>query len=338
MRDDHLDHFHSQDNIQTGDLTTVIVGEELKNLCFDLIRADNVAGMLALAPAHQNFNENTLRELFECLGKFASPEMLPIIRSMEISPSSLWSYVKPLFRGTANSNNTRLLEYLTNRDTFDTVFSGRYTYHDIGDIFVPEVLRNGNHEMLDMMSRWIEQDVKKKKPRPYLVSAETISATSHDFYREQLLLGLWKKVPKRCWNNHRWKNALMNVASATCSARLAQFLLEQHIPVDWRPSKACSTALLHAVRKTSAAAANLAKTLLFNGANTMVIVQRSVYDREIKGIRSTVVEAQVSKEKGAQQISQWLGVTWDELVAQVEKERQQPTDANDDTKARQDGT
>ena len=78
----------------------------------------------------------------------------------------------------------------------------------------------------------------------------------------------------------------------------------------------CFTSLLHATKKDTAEAADLAKLLLFNGASTVVPVGNPSGRSKIP-----FVDYHVSKGKGAQKISRWLGVTWDELAAQAQKAR-----------------
>jgi hypothetical protein len=327
MRDDHLDHSHSQDHLQTYHDVLGLDEEDLKNVCLDLVRADDVAGMKTLVTANKIKGRDTIKGLIECAAQSASPEMLTILGTLD-TPSSRLIWL--LVRGVVDGNNLHLFEYvlgLSERELSSMFFRSYVSKAQI-EVQLGEVMAKGSHEMLDVMCKWIEEDILKGKKRAYLVSAQMISATTGDTYREHMLLRLWRKVPKRSWNDSNWKNALINVASTTCSVELAEFLLEQHVPVDWRPSTVCSTPLLHATRKTSAGAANLAKLLLFNGANTIV----EVGNPERPEI-NPVVKVQVSKGKGAQQISKWLGVTWDELVVQAEKARQHSADLNTEMEA-----
>jgi hypothetical protein len=331
MRDDHLDHFHVQKKPETGDLVLISDEEELKNLYLDLIRADDVAGMRALATSYKFKNKGDAREFFKRAGQCMSPEMLLVLDgryefSHSISGdawSKLTSFTIPILHGvTNNNNNKRLFEYVltTSMETLGPILGTDYM--DYVRPMLHKVMGKGNHEMLEVMCRWIEQDILKGTKRAYLVSPAMISATTDDMYREQILLSLWRKVPKRVWDSANWKNALPNVACTTCSTRLAEYLLEQNVPVDWRVGgEKHSTALLHASRKTSAAAANLVKLLLFKGANTTVQMERLGEDGTSRGVK-----VDVSKEKGAQQISKWLGAPWDELVAQAERARQHPAD------------
>jgi hypothetical protein len=332
MRDDHLDHFHFQDPLQTYKGISGLDEEDLKSVCFDLVRADDVAGMRTVVTANKIEDQDTIRSLIECAAQSASPEMLTILEPLEKQGFGLAKY---LFRGVADGNNQHLFEYILGLSGKEFMSMFQNVYHDSSswqitkEIGLVEVMAKGNHEMLDIMCKWVEQDLSRGKLRPYLASAKMISATTGDKYRQQILLGLWRKVPRTSWNDSSWKNALMNVASTTCSVELAEFLLAQQVPVDWRRSKVSLTPLLHATKKTSAAAADLAKLLLFKGAKTMV---------QVGDYRVPNVEVQASKGEGAQQISKWLGVTWDELVAQAEKARQHSADLNTEAEAGRDGT
>jgi hypothetical protein len=110
-----------------------------------------------------------------------------------------------------------------------------------------------------------------------------------------------------------------NVASTTCSTELAKFLIDQGVPVDWRNSKAAVTPLVHAARKTGARAADLVRLLLLNGADSVVdIAKREPHS-------TVLIESQidVSEQKGAREISKWLGVTFNELVVQAKKAREE---------------
>jgi hypothetical protein len=113
-------------------------------------------------------------------------------------------------------------------------------------------------------------------------------------------------------------NALRAVAETTCSVVLAKALLECGADVDFTRSQKMTerTPLYMAATKTTAEAAELMKLLLLYGAdpNISYKVRRS---REHKSgeIRTP------SMERGAQNISKWLGMTWDQLVKWAEEER-----------------
>jgi hypothetical protein len=210
-----------------------------------------------------------------------------------------------------------MLEYIlfSNRDDWPTKL--RNNSHWFRDQGLAEVLAKANDEMLDVFCRWIAQDLLQEKTTPYLVRPDMIAATAGDVYREHLLLGLWRKVPCSWWTKNNWKNALINVASTTCSTELATFLVDQGVPVDWRNSKAAPTPLVHAARKTDARAAELVRLLLLNGADSVVDIGKRHKGHFIES------RIDVSEQKGAREISKWLGVTFDELVVQAKKAREE---------------
>ncbi|KAH7397039.1 hypothetical protein DE146DRAFT_764416 [Phaeosphaeria sp. MPI-PUGE-AT-0046c] len=147
-----------------------------------------------------------------------------------------------------------------------------------------------------------------------------MTSTAGDVYRERIVLGLWEKVPCAWWAKNTWKNAITHVASTTCSVELAKFLIDQGMPVDWGMGKSVPTPLVHAARKTNAKAAELVKLILFNGANDVVETPQGGRNEKNKYILGlSTFKIRISEEKGARQISKWLGVTFEELVAQARK-------------------
>lgn len=98
-----------------------------------------------------------------------------------------------------------------------------------------------------------------------------------------------------------FNDVLVGLAEKNCSIDIAGFLLRNGADVNTRGSQGGPqkrTALYSAVRKKTAEAAQLAKFLLESGADP-----------------SAKVRGRTAGElPGAQNISKWLGMTWDELV------------------------
>ena len=117
------------------------------------------------------------------------------------------------------------------------------------------------------------------------------------------------------WGNIYLGDALVNVASTTCSVKLAEFLVKGGAKVDHRRSPRYPTPLNHAARQTTAGAAEMMKFLLFYGA-----------DPEAKpsgaSLRIRYGSLRIRDEKGAKGISKWLGMSWEELVTKAKEERQ----------------
>ncbi|KAK9780358.1 hypothetical protein SCAR479_02995 [Seiridium cardinale] len=92
---------------------------------------------------------------------------------------------------------------------------------------------------------------------------------------------------------------LLNIAKSSCSAVLAEEVLDLGAPVNypWGFKKTGPTAIAIVARKTSEEAARLIRILVLRGADTSSRRHRR----------------DLATEKGAEQILTWLGLTWDEL-------------------------
>lgn len=94
---------------------------------------------------------------------------------------------------------------------------------------------------------------------------------------------------------------LKDVGSQNCSIEIAKYLLKNGADVNTRgssPSEIFATPLYIAAQKPSKEAAEFAKLLLESGANPFLKVGGRL----------------AGEQRGARNISKWLGVTWDELV------------------------
>jgi hypothetical protein len=318
MRDEHLERFHSH-----SDLLPIVQFEkldevDLKNVCLDLVKADDVSKIRELIAAGKIDAGFKNRALIACAAQYASPEMI----------KTLWTHIKGwMFRDdlfakllvpeAVAGNNSEMLEFILHSDKNDWPSEVYNSFDYLRSRGLVEVLAKGNDEMLNVFCKCVAQDTLQKKNTRYLVRPDMIAATAGDVYREHILLGIWRRVPCSWWTENYWKNAMISVATTTCSTELAKFLIDQGVPVNWRNSRAAPTPLVHAARKTDARAAELVRLLLLNGADSVVdIVKRHKTD----SIKSQI---DVSEQKGAREISKWLGVTFDELVVQAKKAREQ---------------
>jgi hypothetical protein len=332
MRDEHLKWFHNHSDILPNERFEEFDEVDFKNVCLDLIKADDVSKIGELAEANMFSAKSCLHDLITCAAQYASPDMMKILLNQG-ALHNIWtlylfesSFSKLLLPETLAGNNSKMLEYLlhTNSKDWDVDYAPRVRL--ARERGLADVLAGANDEMLDIFCTWVGQDLLRKKTTSYLVSSSMIAATSGDVYREQILLGLWKKVPRFWWAKTSWKNAILNVASTTCSVELAKFLIDQGVPVNWRIHEAAPTSLVHAARKTNSEAAELVRLLLFSGADTVVkIAKRGYSSKSLFGNDEDWVKSQfyISEENGARQISKWLGVTFEELVAQAKKTREE---------------
>lgn len=106
---------------------------------------------------------------------------------------------------------------------------------------------------------------------------------------------------------------LCYVAESCCSVDLAKELLSYGTDINYNGSysriSAYRTPLHRALRKSSPGTAEMARFLLYRGADPDRTTSRAG-DKWIKD------------EVGAVEISKWLGVTWDELVHKVKEDRE----------------
>ena len=131
-------------------------------------------------------------------------------------------------------------------------------------------------------------------------------------YMEQFVIRLWKKRGFIESVNAVYLGVtLARIAQSCCSVRLAKYLVEAGANVDHRRSDKYMTPLHHAARRSNAEAAELMRFLLECGADPEVTSGN--LERKISRIRD---------EKGAKETSRWLGLSWDELVAQTKAGRE----------------
>ena len=149
---------------------------------------------------------------------------------------------------------------------------------------------------------------------PCVVNAKLIRAAKSPV-QEIRLLTLWKeRALSGELSTKHLSVALKTVAETTCSIVLAKALLECGAAVNFKRTTSRSKTALHvAATKTTAAAAELMKLLLLSGA-----------DPNISADKNRHIETRTpSMERGAQNISKWLGMTWDQPVKWAEEQRRE---------------
>jgi ankyrin repeat protein len=99
---------------------------------------------------------------------------------------------------------------------------------------------------------------------------------------------------------------LKQVASHSHSVTLGRTLLELGADINYQRLSTSQTPLQHATKKSSRKAAQFVKFLLLSGADPGITDRKS----------------SIADEKGAQNISKWLGMTWEELVEFAKAKRE----------------
>ncbi|KAF5968445.1 Nacht domain-containing protein [Fusarium bulbicola] len=141
----------------------------------------------------------------------------------------------------------------------------------------------------------------------------TIATTANNPCRERMLLGIWEKFKAFDILKARDRHTVLRaIADTTCSINLARYVIQHGGEVDGKAHDNSPTALQFAARKTTQQAADLMKFLLLQGADPNMGARKS----------SGMAPKMIRDERGAREISKWLGVTWEELVEQTTEELQ----------------
>jgi hypothetical protein len=310
MRDEHLDRFH-QEAVAVVIATEKPDADEIQPLLFDLVKSDGVDIVKNLLEQFVGLPRSCQTELRMCAARFGSSSMLDLIvphgKSIE----------HELLKCSVKEKNLETFRHLMSRGKEVKEVKETHPWHRSYAQVGVEVLRSDSEEIFEEWSKFVDFEFETWKPRnsdasPY-VDTIIIKATTGQPNKEQLLITLWRKHVMKNLDTNYMGRALTNVASSTCSAELAKVLIDHGAMVDYKGSKQALTPLHHAARRTTAAAAELMKFLLSCGADPGV---------KPKPTRSKHALFEIREEKGAKGISKWLGISWDELVAQTKEERE----------------
>ncbi|KAL9096860.1 MAG: hypothetical protein Q9165_000824 [Trypethelium subeluteriae] len=327
MRDDHLGRFHSQNHpansVALGDLHA----DEIEPLFFDLVKADNTKAVEASLEWFEGLRTKVKHDLCVLAASTGSAEMLKLITPGVVSwlersgksPRPALTTSNILLEEAVRGNNTETFKFIIAAH-FDKNGQTSSWFRTTNALFMARTLRADSEEMFEELAKHLKPRTKQREhppPGSFFISSCVIGATAGQPNREELLLRLWEKLDLPRFSDKIYVgDALVNVASTTCSVNLAKFLLDSGAKVDHRRSEKYITSLHHAAKNTSLEAARLIRLLLLHGADPEVhVLPLSLTkggEREVGSIRD---------EKGARNISRWLGKSWDQLLAEVQEER-----------------
>ena len=303
MRDDHY-----KDHIATGPQEIPRAEnpepDEIQPLLFDLVKADKVEVVRSLLSQFKALPSEIQKAIRECAASFGSAAMIDLIE-----PFDQKTFPTDTMKSSIRAGNVELFKHLLSRSKgFDYGYSWTRPYLNL----VHEVLRSDSEENFETWVSYIDYDRKAKASSPWGVELTypfAVMATAGHPSREDLLISLWEKADiLKSFDRLYLGSALINVASSTCSVKLAKYFVDHGAEVDFRRSRVYLTPLHHAARQNSAAAAEMMKYLLLQGA-----------DPELTAGRAAL---KIRDEKGAKGIAQWLGMSWDELIAKTKEERE----------------
>ncbi|SCN87403.1 uncharacterized protein FFNC_01767 [Fusarium fujikuroi] len=322
MRDDHFKNGHSLAADPGSSSTTLpqkIEDEELQPLIFDLIETNQVEIIKPLMPRLRSLESFVQMKIALHAAKMCSHSIIELFNDSGLLTGAFfkkdglhWSSFRELAKLIVQSESVGLSKILlywvsTLNTQKGIIYEIEYTVkailisiialesEDIFELWRP-ILATGFNSMA---INW--------HVGPVFTNVDIIAATNNSPNGERMLLWLWKecgsldtlKVSER-------KTFLRTIAENTCSVNLVHYAIQHGCEVDGKAHKASPTALQVAARKTTQQAADLMEFLLLQGADPNVRSRN-------KGI---------SDEKGAREISKWLGMTWEQLVTRTTEERQ----------------
>jgi hypothetical protein len=288
MQSEHLDHFHRDETIASTAMKKPDE-DEMQPLLFDLVKANEADIVNGLFEEVRKLHRTVQKGLAQCAARFGS-----------ISMVELFPITPDLCKSAIEGNNPDTFRYMLSQR--EGALEGFKLY------LMKDVISCQSEEIFEEYSKYVDRVIARGETTRVLEynSEETIASTAGDPYREQLLILLWKKILKTM-NTSDAGDTLANVARTTCSVELAKALIDHSAPVDHRGRKNRLTPLHLAARKTTQAAAELMKFLLFCGADPTAKAPKD--------------QLPIREKKGPMGISKWLGISWDELVTQAKEER-----------------
>ncbi|EWG41198.1 hypothetical protein FVEG_03349 [Fusarium verticillioides 7600] len=322
MRDEHLKDGHSQaadPGLSNTTLLQEIEDEEIQPLIFDLIETNKVEIITPLMPRLRNLERLVQTEIAVHAAKMGSHSILQLLIDSGLLTGAFitekgldWERFRNLAGQTIESESVGLSRILLSWIATLDMRQGIAT--DIQLAVREVILTIMELESEDLFELWRPMlvsgfneagtNVKAARVFTYMV---TIGTTDNSPHRERMLLGLWEECKVfDTLKAHERNTILRTIADTTCSVNLARYAIQHGCEINSTAVLNSPTALQFAARKTLKQAAYLMKFLLLQGA-----------DPNMRTKRSTIRD-----EKGAQGISKWLGMTWEELVEQITEERQ----------------
>jgi len=320
MRDEHLDRYHQEQVALQVSALDKPVADEIQPLLFDLVKADKVDAVKAFLPEFNRLNTTVREELQKLAAIAGSPAMLHLIAPLKECGQP--KFPKDLIICSIRGENMETFRYLLSESRSCTPAHYSRLYVSYSTV-LGQVLMSDSEEMYEEWEKYVDIEIKAGSGQSgwpteaRYIASSVISATAGNPRREQVLLLLWEKVDlyKSCGVTYLG-DALVNVASTTCSVKLAKFLIDCGAKVDHRRSSKYRTPLHHAARRTTAEAAEMMKFLLFCGADP------DADPLACDSFRDRRQYLRIQDEKGAKGISKWLGMSWDDLVTKAKEERQ----------------
>jgi hypothetical protein len=282
-------------------------GDEIQPLLFDLVTMGKLDDVKRLLPRFHKLPNEVKRELRKLAAFAGSLAMVRLLIETDRPTNSVWCDV---IIESMKGENIEVLSLAASE------YQPDYTHLRIHEA----AMSSSAADVLELWEKKFSKlDLQKS---PCVVNAILIRAVKGPM-PEIRLSTIWKeRASSGELSTTHLSVALKAVAKTTCSIVLAKALIECGANVNFKgTNNSTKKATLHvAAMKTTEAAAELMKLLLLSGAdpNISAFIKGDRYQGKLR-LKETRTP---SMERGAQNISKWLGMTWDQLVKWTEEQRQ----------------
>ena len=312
MRDKHWEQCHQEDS-KTVCFQQDPDEDEIQPLLFDLVRTDKVQLIKTLIPRLGNCKSEVRQALYRLAVSSGSTAMIDLL-----IPKAY--YTHRFLIAAIHSKNIENYRHILH--CYKSEFS-EVRYH----VILPEILKSKSEEFLlgweicidADYEAWRQETVAGRNSNiPYgerFIRQDLLKTARGDPGNEAFILTLWKRINlAKALRGIYLGDALVNVAAACCSVKLAKYLTDAGAAINHRRSRQYLTPLHHAATKNNSEAAELMRFLLVLGADPAAYATSGPpFDKRIRKIRD---------EAGAKSISKWLGMSWDDLVEKTKLENQ----------------
>lgn len=282
--------------------------DEIVPLLSDMIAMGMTAEVSTLCPRFKTLDKSLRKRLLQEAAFSGSLQMFQCLLDT-------WNWKDYLLLICANESikgeHTEVLQWIAPRipniKLSHTYFTDMATFMRLG----------ANTESAEVFEIWKKHAASYKlRTSPFIVE-ETVFQNVKDPVKQERLAGvLSEQASLGQLTTYHLSRALKSVASTTCSVSITKVLLDKGADVDfrsknWKGNETIKTPLISAAAKRTKEAAEMMRLLLLAGADPNASFQRNK-DSEPKT---------AATELGAQGISKWLGLTWDELVEWAAEQR-----------------
>ncbi len=300
--------------------TRTLDKDEMQALFFDLVRADRTAEVKQLLGHFEAMSLDLQKELLRIVSEVGSGVMMGVLykacvtRELKtVFEGSFQLWTSPL-ETAARSKNVDVVQWiLRNPESKPTFLSWAS--------IVVSALESDSEEIFQcLLQEFAERFTtprarRQTSPTAMALDVIIVKATARQPDRERRLLLLWDKL-RGDFRETNLSPCLRYVAETCYSIPLAKALLcygaainssnlGSSTPDGWSTHR---TPLHRALRRSSPEAAEMARFLLYRGANPETTSSKSKHQS-------------MRDEIGAKEIWKWLGMSWDELVAKVKADR-----------------